>query len=52
MRGRMFCSVLDTLTRQFATYRGPDHCGRRIGRTLYVHQTPWPGTLPSSYGEH
>jgi regulatory helix-turn-helix LysR family protein len=46
--GRMSCPVRDGayLTRQLARYSGRDHCGRRIGRTLYVHKTPWPGTLP------
>ena len=33
-------------------YGGRDPRGRRIGHTLYVHQTPWPGTLPSTYGEY
>jgi hypothetical protein len=44
MKGGMSCSVRDGayLTRQLATYSGRDHCGRRIGHTLYVHQTPWP----------
>src|SRR5215831_10641231 len=42
--GRMSYSVGDGayLTRQLARYSGRDHCGRRIGHTLYVHQTPWP----------
>jgi hypothetical protein len=54
MKGRMSCFVRDGayLTQQLATYSGRDHCGRRSGHTLYVHQTPWPGTLPSTYGEY
>jgi DNA-binding transcriptional LysR family regulator len=48
MKGRTSCSVRNGayLTRRSARYSGRDHCGRRIGHTLYVHQTPWPGTLP------
>jgi DNA-binding transcriptional LysR family regulator len=48
MKGRTSCSVRNGayLTRRSARYSGGDHCGRRIGHTLYVHQTPWPGTLP------
>src|SRR6202046_1747465 len=48
MKGRTSCSVRNGayLTRRSARYNGRDHCGRRMGHTLYVHQTPWPGTLP------
>src|ERR1700735_337959 len=53
MKGRTSCSVRNGayLTRRSARYSGRDHCGRRIGHTLYVHQTPWPGTLPLPMAE-